>query len=313
VIRPLLFASLLPLVLLAPPAAAQSSLGGQNAAPPRPPAAPAPSQPARPAQPQAAKPPQSGAAPAAPRARQLGVAGQARPPTAAAPPPRAAAAPAVPARPNAPAAASPPRAGSGGHASGTPPTAQKQQQRRRRAAAAAAGGAAAAGAATAAVVRPPEPEPPPTPAAPPKPQVGTVTGLPLPRFAALGSNQVNLRIGPDLRYRIDWTYQRRDLPVQIIEEHQIWRKIRDPEGTEGWVQRPLLNARRTFLVQGEERALRRRPEPDATPVAHLKPGVIGLLRRCAAGSAWCEVRVADHEGWLRRSDIWGVGADEAIE
>ena len=180
------------------------------------------------------------------------------------------------------------------------------------AAAGAAAGAAAAGAATAAITRPPEPEPPP-PAAPPKPVLGTVTGLPLPRFAALGSNQVNLRIGPDLRYRIDWTYQRRDLPVQIIEEHQIWRKIRDPEGTEGWVQRPLLNARRTFLVQGEERALRRRPDAEAPPVARLKPGVIGLLRRCEAGSAWCEVRVANHAGWLRRSEIWGVGAEEAIE
>ena len=143
------------------------------------------------------------------------------------------------------------------------------QRARRRGAAA---GAAGAGAATAAITRPPEPEPPP-PAAPPKPVVGTVTGLPLPRFAALGSNQVNMRIGPDLRYRIDWTYQRRDLPVQIIEEHQIWRKIRDPEGTEGWVQRPLLNARRTFLVPGEGSApLRRRPDAEAPPVAHLKPG-----------------------------------------
>ena len=183
-------------------------------------------------------------------------------------------------------------------------------QRARRGAAA---GAAGAGAATAAIVRPPEPEPPP-PAAPPKPPVGTVTGLPLPRFAALGSNQVNMRIGPDLRYRIEWTYQRRDLPVQIIEEHQIWRKIRDPEGTEGWVQRPLLNARRTFLVPGDgERTLRRRPEAEAPPVAHLKPGVIGLIRRCEAGSAWCEVRVADHAGWLRRAEIWGVSAEEAIE
>ena len=124
---------------------------------------------------------------------------------------------------------------------------------------------------------------------------------------------MNLRIGPDMRYRIEWTYQRRDLPVQIIEEYQIWRKIRDPEGTEGWVQRPLLNARRTFLVQGEERTLRRRPDAEAPAVAHLKPGVIGEVRRCEAGNAWCEVRVRDHSGWLRRSDVWGVAADEAIE
>lgn len=147
---------------------------------------------------------------------------------------------------------------------------------------------------------------------PPRPALGSVTGLPLPRYAALGSNQVNLRIGPDLRYRIDWTYQRRDLPVQIIEEHSIWRRIRDPEGTEGWVQRPLLSAKRTFLVQGEEGVLRRQPQADAAEVARLKPGVIGSIRRCEAASPWCEAKVGDHQGWIRRAEIWGVVPDEAI-
>ncbi|MDB5374029.1 MAG: hypothetical protein JWP04_2671, partial [Belnapia sp.] len=153
----------------------------------------------------------------------------------------------------------------------------------------------------------------PAPAPPAPPAVGTDTGRPLPRFAALGSNQVNLRVGPDLRFRIDWTYQRKDLPVQIVEEHQAWRRIRDPEGTEGWVQKPLLAARRTFLVQGEERALRRRPEDAAEPVARLRPGVIGSLRHCEAGSGWCEARVGDYRGWIKRSEIWGVAADEVID
>ncbi|MFC7690285.1 SH3 domain-containing protein [Paeniroseomonas aquatica] len=159
-----------------------------------------------------------------------------------------------------------PRPGSTAQRPARPDTAA--QARRRAAAAAAAGAAAGAAGAAAAVTRPPEPAPAP-PAAPP---VGSDTGRPLPRFAALGSNQVNLRIGPDLRFRIDWTYQRKDLPVQIIEEHQAWRRIRDPDGTEGWVQKPLLSARRTFLVQGEERALRHRPEDAAEPVARLRPG-----------------------------------------
>ena len=172
---------------------------------------------------------------------------------------------------------------------------------------------------------PPAPRPvppPPSPArrSPPRPParrrrraVGSDTGRPLPRFAALGSNQVNLRVGPDLRFRIDWTYQRKDLPVQIIEEHQAWRRIRDPEGTEGWVQKPLLSARRSFLVQGEERALRRKPEEAADLVARLRPGVIGSLRRCEAASAWCEARVGDYRGYIRRSEIWGVAPGEVIE
>lgn len=124
---------------------------------------------------------------------------------------------------------------------------------------------------------------------------------------------MNLRIGPDLRYPIEWTYQRKDLPVEIVEEHQIWRRIRDPEGTEGWVQRPLLTSRRTFLVQGADRTLRRRPEDDAAEVARLRPGVVGRLRRCDPGSPWCEVQAGDYRGWLRRSEIWGVAAEEEVK
>ncbi|MFC7542382.1 SH3 domain-containing protein [Siccirubricoccus deserti] len=147
----------------------------------------------------------------------------------------------------------------------------------------------------------------------PHPRVGTATGLPLPRFAALGSNQVNLRVGPDLRYPIEWTYQRKDLPVQIVDEHQNWRRIRDSEGTEGWVQRPLLTSRRTFLVQGHERVMRRAPEEGAAEVARLRPGVIGRVRHCGAGEQWCEVQVADYRGWIRRNELFGVAGDEEVK
>ncbi|WP_084112562.1 SH3 domain-containing protein [Belnapia moabensis] len=302
--RPIL---LLCLALAAPAAHAQSSLGQQGnlpppraAAPSAAPAAQAPQQQPAPARPAPAKPPQ---APSAPRPA-------APPRPAQAPPTPAAPTQATPARPPA-AQATPtvqPRPGTTATRPATPPgQAQPPQQRRRNAPAAAAAGAAAGAAAVA--IAPPAPAAPPPP---PAPTVGSDTGRPLPRFAALGSNQVNLRIGPDLRFRIDWTYQRKDLPVQIIEEHQVWRRIRDPEGTEGWVQRPLLTSRRSFIVQGEERTLRRRPDSQAEAVAHLRPGVIGSLRRCEAGSAWCEARIGDYSGWIKRSEIWGVTPDEVI-
>ena len=95
--------------------------------------------------------------------------------------------------------------------------------------------------------------------------------------------------------------------MQIVEEHQYWRRIRDPEGTEGWVQRPLLTSRRSFLVQGEERVLRRRRRRmRAAPVARLAPRRDRRLRHCEAGSAWCEAKVGDYRGWIKRSEIWGV-------
>jgi SH3-like domain-containing protein len=142
--------------------------------------------------------------------------------------------------------------------------------------------------------------------------VGSVTGLPVPRFVALRSDEVNLRVGPDTRFPIEWTYQRRDLPVEVVREYNQWRRIRDMEGTEGWVHQSTLAGRRTLVVVGQQRELRSDASADSNIVAHLAPGVVGRIRRCAAGNAWCEVRIGDQGGWLRRTDFWGVSASEEI-
>ncbi|NOG72600.1 SH3 domain-containing protein [Roseicella sp. DB1501] len=294
--RPL-HAALPALLLLASPAFGQSSLGQAGSLPPPRAAAPAPpAAPAAPTAPAAAEKPPRPRPPAKAAekpAERRGEKTAEKPPEKPAEKPLARATPTLQPRP--------------GASNSAKPASPAAAARRKPAPAAATAAGVAAGAVAGAAV-----PPPPAPAAPSRPSVGPATGLPLPRFAALGSNQVNLRIGPDLRYKIEWTYQRKDLPVQIVEEHEHWRRIRDPEGTEGWVQRPLLTSRRSFLVQGEERALRSRPEANAEPVARLKPGVIGMIRHCEAESAWCEARVGDYRGWIRRSEIWGVAPDEAI-
>ncbi|MCW8087932.1 SH3 domain-containing protein [Roseococcus sp. MDT2-1-1] len=155
---------------------------------------------------------------------------------------------------------------------------------------------------------------PAPPAEPPPPPIGPVTGLPLPRFSALRSNDVNLRVGPERRFPVEWRYQRSDLPVQIIREHEQWRRIRDPDGVEGWVHSSNLQpGRRTFLVKTEgDVPLRRRPEDGAAPVARLRPGVIGRIRGCDGDSAWCEVQVQDRRGFIRRAEIFGVLPEEEI-
>ena len=192
----------------------------------------------------------------------------------------------------------------------TPSVAGSAPQRRAGGRAAAAAGAAAAGAAVAPAV-----PPAPAPAAPPEPQeaVGSVTGLPLPRFAPLRSDEVNLRAGPGTRFPIEWTYQRRDLPVEIIREFDQWRRIRMQDGTEGWVHHSnLALGRRSFTVGTAVHTIRRRPEDGANAVARIEPGVVGRIRACTAGSTWCEVQVGEYRGYLKRSEMFGVTADEVI-
>ncbi|MCC7429190.1 MAG: hypothetical protein IT557_20050 [Alphaproteobacteria bacterium] len=142
---------------------------------------------------------------------------------------------------------------------------------------------------------------------------GDTTGLPLPRFASLRAERVNLRAGPGSRFRVEWTYVRRDLPVEIVREHDVWRRVRDPEGVEGWVHQQMLSGRRTFIVRGAERALRRAPSENAVEVARLAPGVVGQFRRCAEPSDWCEVQAAGHRGYLRRGEVWGIYAGETVD
>ena len=78
--------------------------------------------------------------------------------------------------------------------------------------------------------------------------VGPVTKLPLPRFASLKTDRVNLREGPSKDHATKWVYERAGLPVEITAEFEIWRKVRDSEGVEGWVLHSLLSGRRTALV-----------------------------------------------------------------
>jgi SH3-like domain-containing protein len=141
-------------------------------------------------------------------------------------------------------------------------------------------------------------------------QAGRSTGLPLPRFVSLAAERVNVRFGPGKQYPVNWMFARKGLPVEIIEEFDTWRKIRDHDGEEGWVHASLLSSRRTIMVIGEVRSLRRTPSTDAREVLRAEPGVIGDLFDCE--ETWCRVEIEGRRGWLQRSEFWGTRPGEIV-
>jgi SH3-like domain-containing protein len=141
---------------------------------------------------------------------------------------------------------------------------------------------------------------------------GSVTNLPLPRWASLRADEVNLRVGPGLRFPIEWQYHRRDLPVEILREVEVWRLIEDEDGVKGWVHSATLTGRRSFVVKVPEAVLRAAGAETAVPVARLKAGVVGRIRDCDAGAAWCEVQVDEYRGFLRRDQFFGTMPGEAV-
>ncbi len=143
-------------------------------------------------------------------------------------------------------------------------------------------------------------------------QVGQVSKLPLPRFVSLKSDRVNLHEGPSKDHRTLWVYERAGLPVEITAEFEIWRKIRDSEGTEGWVLHSLLSGRRTALVAPWKKEPQLLTASDhTTPLAKLAPGVIGMLKRC--DGQWCRIMGAGFDGYIKQENLWGAYPGEKIE
>lgn len=138
------------------------------------------------------------------------------------------------------------------------------------------------------------------------------TGLPVPRFVSLKGEKAFVRTGPGLRYPIEWVFEKEDLPVEIIQEFDTWRKIRGPQGEEGWIHQTLVSGQRTVLVTGEEMIeLRKEPAADARMVAKAEPGVIAHLLRC--GGSYCELQSDNYRGWTSRKSLWGIYEDEQIK
>jgi SH3-like domain-containing protein len=141
------------------------------------------------------------------------------------------------------------------------------------------------------------------------------SGLPVPRFVSLKTDRVNVRGGPDKDHDVAWIYTRVGWPVEITAEFENWRRIRDSDGTEGWVYHSLLSGKRMAAVQLKSKtdlaALHARPDADSLVTAQLQSGVLGSIKHCTG--AWCRLIGDGFDGWIEQNRLWGVYPDETIE
>lgn len=136
------------------------------------------------------------------------------------------------------------------------------------------------------------------------------SGLPLPRFASLRFEEVNVRTGPGSRYPIRWVYKRKAMPIEIIEEFGDWRKLKDVEGDEGWSHKSQLTGTRSVIIR-EDSTLQRYPEADAPALLKAHKGVTARLLECNAD--WCQMQIQSYKAWLPKKRIWGVYPKEIYQ
>jgi SH3-like domain-containing protein len=133
-----------------------------------------------------------------------------------------------------------------------------------------------------------------------------------PYWASIASGEAMMRAGPGRNYPGIWLYKRRDLPIRVVKTYPNWRMIEDPDGTRGWMLVSLLSDRRTAIVkQGEPRPIHVEPGETSRVRYRAEAGVVGRIDRCSDG--WCRISVGKRDGFIRTSDIWGVGEGETVD
>tara|TARA_B100001778_G_scaffold332855_1_gene340076 strand:- start:1165 stop:1674 length:510 start_codon:yes stop_codon:yes gene_type:complete len=138
------------------------------------------------------------------------------------------------------------------------------------------------------------------------------SGLQIPRFVSLKSNKIFSRKGPGKRFPIEWVYQQKDLPVEIVQEFDVWRKIKDYEGSESWVHQGLLSGKRTAIaLQDPYTQLYKKKERDTKVIGLVEKGATVELLGCF--DDWCKVEALNYKGWIEKKNLWGIYESEKFQ
>ncbi|NIJ18947.1 SH3-like domain-containing protein [Sphingomonas naasensis] len=132
-----------------------------------------------------------------------------------------------------------------------------------------------------------------------------------PYWVSIDVDKARMRTGPGRNYPANWLYQRRNLPLKVLDVYGEWRKVEDPGGTQGWMLRNFLDERRTGIVVGTVTELRASPAANAHINWRVEPGVVGRLSKCADN--WCRFDVDGRSGYVEQSHIWGVEPGETFD
>jgi SH3-like domain-containing protein len=136
-------------------------------------------------------------------------------------------------------------------------------------------------------------------------KTGEVTGLDIPRFVSLKSNDINLRVGPSTNYPINIKYLTKNLPVEVIDEFDVWRKIKDYKNNYGWLHKSLIKGNR-FVLTNEKKnlGLNIYNRPNSKIIGIIKKNNILELNKCLKD--WCNISYNNFSGWIKKENIWGV-------
>jgi len=122
-------------------------------------------------------------------------------------------------------------------------------------------------------------------------------------FLSLKNNEVNLRLGPSFEYPIKLTYNKKYLPVIIIDKSETWRKIKDFDNNSGWIHISQLSKKQTAINYKNNSILFKKATIYSKPLARLELGRLVIIKKC--NLKWCKISSGNFNGWIDKNSLWG--------
>ena len=143
-------------------------------------------------------------------------------------------------------------------------------------------------------------------------EIGTETGLEIPRYVSLKSNDANIRVGPSMNYPIELKYIIENYPLKVLEEYEEWRKVEDFKKNIGWIHKSLISGTRTgIILSNKNKNIKILNTLNGNVIGEIGEGNIVNLEKCKID--WCLVSAGNFQGWMNKKYIWGVEQNEIIK
>ena len=123
------------------------------------------------------------------------------------------------------------------------------------------------------------------------------------KFLSLKNNEVNLRQGPSFEYPIKFIYIKKYLPVEVLDEFETWKKIKDFENNSGWIHISQLSKKKSAINVKNNSILYKKPTVYSKPIARLELGRLVLIKKCKV--KWCKITSDKYVGWIEKNYLWG--------
>tara|TARA_B100000575_G_scaffold267630_1_gene245891 strand:- start:318 stop:776 length:459 start_codon:yes stop_codon:yes gene_type:complete len=121
---------------------------------------------------------------------------------------------------------------------------------------------------------------------------------------SLKNTKVNVRLGPSKNYPIKFVFEKKYLPVMIIDAHYNWRKIKDYDNDTGWIHISQLSKIKTTVTTKNNEVVYSSPSIYSKPKVKLEIYQVLIINKCK--QKWCEVRNSKTVGWIKKDRLWGI-------